>query len=64
MSVALVGCVYPMVSAEHVARGLSAKVWVDHVVGRAGRGKGKYCMVYIYTLHTVTVFYILSVCVT
>jgi hypothetical protein len=29
-----------MVSAEHLAKGLSAKLWVDHVVSRAGRGKG------------------------
>lgn len=45
-----------MVSAEHVARGLSAKVWVDHVVGRAGRGKGKYSMLYF--------IYCLLICVT
>jgi len=32
--------VYPMVSTQHAARGMSAKVWVDHVVGKAGRGKG------------------------
>jgi hypothetical protein len=29
-----------MVSAEHLVKGLSAKLWVDHVVARAGRGKG------------------------
>lgn len=30
-----------MVSAEHVAKGVSAKLWVDHLVARAGRGKGE-----------------------
>jgi hypothetical protein len=32
--------VYPCVSAEHMARGLSAKAWVDSLVASAGRGKG------------------------
>ena len=41
--------VYPAVSAEHVAKGLSAKLWVDHVVARAGRGKGE-CFLFNFSL--------------
>lgn len=41
--------VYPVVSAEHVARGVSAKLWVDHLVSRAGRGKGECAFWYIAT---------------
>jgi hypothetical protein len=33
--------VYPVVSAEHVAKGASAKAWVDSVIAKAGRGKGE-----------------------
>ena len=53
--------VYPMVSAEHVARGLSAKVWVDHVVGRAGRGKGKYCL-YIHSAYSICIVQTIFLC--
>lgn len=34
--------VYPAVSAEHIARGLTAKAWVDSVIAKAGRGKGEW----------------------
>lgn len=34
--------VYPVVSAEHVAKGGSAKAWVDSVTAKAGRGKGEW----------------------
>jgi len=31
---------FPIVSPEHVAAGLSAKEWCDHCIAAAGAGKG------------------------